>query len=94
MSRSFRSQVVRTALAFALVFSALGLGQYAFLQYQLQRRDKDDLLASAEDLRAPITYADAWRLQGYRRSSEGPDIYLVLAGNGTLIGSCPARCWN
>ena len=36
-------------------------------------------------MRDQIAFGDTWNLQGYRRTTEGPDIYLVIALNGTLI---------
>lgn len=85
MSRRFRSLIGTAALAFALLFTAVGVGQYWFLRWQLHQEDKDDLWDLAEEMRDQIAFGDTWNLQGYRRTTEGPDIYLVIALNGTLI---------
>jgi hypothetical protein len=73
------------ALAFALLFTLAATGQYWFLRYQLHKETANDLRDSAETLRDQIAFANAWNLEPYRRTSEGPDTYIVVASNGTLI---------
>jgi Putative DNA-binding domain len=85
MSRSFRSLFGSAALIFAVLFTTVGVGQYWFLRWQLSQETKNDLWDLAEYTRDQIAFADTWNLQGYRRASEGPDIFLVMAQNGTLI---------
>src|SRR5437899_1116141 len=85
MSRRFRSLVGTAAFVFALLFTAAGVGQYFFLRWQLHQETKSYLWDLAEDMRDQIAFAETWNLQGYRRTTEGPDIYLVMAENGTLI---------
>jgi Putative DNA-binding domain len=85
MSRSFRSIIGTAAFVLALLFTAAGAGQYWFVHWQLHQETKSDLWDSAEDMRDQIAFAETWNLQGYRRTTEGPDIYLVMAENGTLI---------
>lgn len=36
-------------------------------------------------MREDIAYTDAWNLEGYRRTTSGPDIYVVLTSGRTLI---------
>jgi hypothetical protein len=36
-------------------------------------------------MREDLAYTDAWHLEGYRRTTTGPDIYVVLTSDGTLI---------
>jgi hypothetical protein len=85
MSRSLRSLVVTTALIFAVLFTAVAGLQYWFLRWQLDRETKSGLRDVAEETRESIAYADTWNLQGYRRTTGGPEVYLVMAQNGTLI---------
>jgi len=85
MSRSFRSLVGTAALVFAVLFTIAAVGQYGFLRWQLNRQNKHFLNDAAEGMRDSIAFEDGWNLQGYRNTSEGPDDYLVIAQNGTLI---------
>jgi hypothetical protein len=36
-------------------------------------------------MREDLAYTDAWHLEGYRRTTTGPDVYVVLTSDGTLI---------
>ena len=85
MSRSFRLLLATIAVVFALLFTIVALGQYSFLRYQLYEATKNDLWQLADEMREQIAFTDTWNLQGYRRTTEGPDIYLIIAENGTLI---------
>jgi len=85
MSRSFRSLVWTVGLASAILFSAAASGQYLFLSYQLHQRIRDNLQASAQGMLGDIAFEDSWRLQGYRRTTEGPDVYSVVTETGTLV---------
>ena len=85
MSKSFRSLVGRAALIFAILFTAVGVGQYRFLRWQLNKETESDLLQKAEYMRNSIAYAETWDLQGYRRTTDLPGIYTLMAQNGTLI---------
>jgi hypothetical protein len=38
-----------------------------------------------EGMKRDIAFNDSWSLEGYRRTSTGADIYVILAGDGTLI---------
>ncbi len=89
MSRSLRSLVVTTALIFAVLFTAVAGLQYWFLRWQLNQKTKNNLRHSAEVLRDQIAFQDTWNLQGYRRTSEAPENYLVMERNGTLIDTHP-----
>ena len=45
-------------------------------------------------MREDIAFEDAWNLQGYRRTTEGPDIYVVVTKTGTVVdihGYLPAN---
>jgi hypothetical protein len=85
MSRSFRSLVGIVALISAALFSAVAGGQYWFLSHQLRKETTDNLQSLSDDMREDIAFSDAWNLEGYRRISSGPDIYVLLTSNGTLI---------
>jgi|HubBroStandDraft_5_1064220.scaffolds.fasta_scaffold296248_1 hypothetical protein len=85
MSKSFKSLLGTVALVSALLFTAVAAGQYLFLNYQLQQRATDELSDLTEGMKQDIAFTDSWNLQGYRRTSTGADIYVVLADNGTLI---------
>src|SRR5258707_1153783 len=85
MSRGFGSLLGAVAAIFAILFTAVATGQYWFLNHQLRQKTNDELFDSAEQLKEDIAFADAWNLQGYRRVTEGPDIYLVTTADGTLV---------
>jgi len=85
MSRSFKSLVSIIALASALLFTALAAGQYLFLNYQRHQSTRDDLQTLADGMQEDIAFTDAWNLQGYRRTTEGPDIYVVVTDSGMLV---------
>ena len=85
VSRSSRSLLGRVALIFVLFFTAAAAGQYWFLSYQLRKETRDALFDWAEGIRESVSFTDTWHLEGYRRTSEGPDIYLVMSESGTLI---------
>jgi len=85
MSRSVKSLVGTVALISALLFTAVAVGQYLFLSYQLRQRTRDQLQGWADEMRQDIAFEDAWNLQGYRRTTGGPDTYLVVADSGTVI---------
>ena len=85
MSRSFRSLVGAAALAFAVLFTTVGVGQYWFLHWQLYGETKRYLENGARDTRNHINFADTWDLQGYRRWADLPSPIVVIAQNGTLI---------
>ncbi|MGB8414445.1 MAG: ATP-binding protein [Candidatus Binatus sp.] len=85
MSKSYRSLLGRVALIVVLLFTAVAAGQYCFLSYQLRKETRDALWDWAEGLRESISFTDTWHLEGYRRTTEGPDIYLVMSESGTLI---------
>jgi hypothetical protein len=72
-------------LAFAILFTALGVLQYSFLRYELRDRTKADLQDYADEMHDEIAYENEWNLEGYHRSSEGPETYVVLSSDGTLI---------
>jgi hypothetical protein len=84
MSRSFRSLVVTTSLVFAILFTIAAGGQYWFLRWQLDQEIVSGLKDHAEKVCKSIAFEDHWNLQGYRRSG-GPDDYLLMAQNGTVI---------
>src|SRR6516165_4734356 len=85
MSRSFKSLVAIVALVSAVLFTAVAVGQYLFVIYQLHEGREDTLESWAGDLRDAIAFEDAWNLQGYRRSTEGPDTYFILTATGTVV---------
>jgi hypothetical protein len=85
MSRSLRSLVGIVALVSAVLFSSVAAGQYFFLSHQLRKETTDDLRALSEGMREDIAFSDAWSLEGYRRITSGPDIYLILTSKGTII---------
>lgn len=85
MSKSFRTLVGAAALIFALLFTMAAFAQYWFLRRGLNAEEDSYLRSSAEQVRDQIAFADSWNLQGYRRSTEGPGVYVVAARNGTLI---------
>jgi hypothetical protein len=78
MSRSFRSLLGTVALASAVLFTAVAGGQYWFLSHQLRQKANDELSDLAEGMKEDLAYTDSWNLQGYRRTTSGPDIYLVV----------------
>src|ERR1700680_630663 len=85
MSKSFKSLLWTVALVSALLFTAAAVGQYFFLSYQLRQRASDELSDLTEGMKQDIAFNDSWNLEGYRRTSTGADIYVVLAENGTLV---------
>src|SRR5690242_21734873 len=85
MSRSFRSIGGAVALGFAALLTTVGVGQYWFLHWQLDKETKSDLWQKAESMRDSIAFADTWNLKSYRRTTDLPGIYLLIAQNGTLI---------
>src|SRR5258708_788680 len=85
MSRSFRSLLGTVALVSAGLFTAVAGGQYWFLSHQLRQKANDELSDLAEGMKEDLAYTDSWNLQGYRRTTSGPDIYLVVTADGTLI---------
>jgi hypothetical protein len=85
MSRSYRSLLGSVALVIILLFTTVAAGQYWFLSYQLRKETKDALWDWAEGMRESISFTDTWHLEGYRRTTEGPDIYLMMSKSGTLI---------
>jgi schlafen family protein len=85
MSKSFKSLLGITALVSALIFTAVAAGQYSFLSYQLRQRATHELSDLTEGMKQDIAFNDSWNLEGYRRTSTGANIYVVLAENGTLI---------
>jgi hypothetical protein len=72
-------------LGFGILFTLLAAGQYAFLRHQLDGETTQELLNGADEMRDDILSAEPWNLQGYRNSTSGPDTYVVIAANGTLI---------
>jgi hypothetical protein len=94
MSRSFKSLVGTVALISAILFTTVAAGQYLFLTHQLRQRTRDELRDLAEGMLEDIAFEDAWNLQGYRRTTEGPDIYVVVTKTGTVVdthGYLPAN---
>lgn len=87
MSRRFRSLLGTIALASAVLFTVVAGGQYFFLSHQLRQKANDELSGLADGMKEDIAYTDSWNLQGYRRTTSGPDIYLVVSEDGTLIDS-------
>src|SRR5713101_9435300 len=87
LSRSFRSLLGTVALVSAVLFTAVAGGQYWFLSHQLLEKANNELSRLADGMKQDIAYADSWNLQGYRRTTNGPDIYLVVTDDGTLIDS-------
>ena len=85
MSKSFRSLIGTAALVFAVIFTIVGGVQYWFLRWQLDQETESGLRNLAEGVRHSIAFEDTWNLQGYRRTSEGPEDFLLMAQNGTLI---------
>jgi hypothetical protein len=85
MSKNFRSLVGIAAFVFAVLFTIVGGGQYWFLHWQLDHENTSYLRGLAEGVLKSIAFGDTWNLQGYRRTSGGPENYLVVAQNGTLI---------
>jgi hypothetical protein len=85
MSRSLRSLVAIVALVSALLFTAVAVGQYLFVIYQLHESREETLKSWAGELRDDIAFEDAWNLQGYRRSTEGPDTYVILTATGAVV---------
>jgi len=85
MPNSFRRLVGTIALVFAVLFTTVGLGQYWFLRWQLHEETTNDLQHLAEEMRDQIAFSETWNLQSYRRTTEGPDVYFVIAQNGTLV---------
>jgi hypothetical protein len=86
MSRSFRSLVVTISLVFAILFTIAAGGQYWFLRWELDRENTRSLRNHADSVCESIAFEDQWNLQGYRRT-EGPNDYLLMAQNGTLINT-------
>jgi hypothetical protein len=84
-SKRFRSLIGTAALVFAVLFTVVGSGQYWFLRWQLDQENASFLRKLAEGVNNSIAFEDAWKLQGYRRTSDRPENYLVMAQNGTLI---------
>ena len=87
LSRSFRSLLGTVALVSAVLFTAVAGGQYWFLSRQLREKANDELSGLANGMKQDIAYIDSWNLQGYRRTTNGPDMYLVVTDDGTLIDS-------
>lgn len=85
MSKSFRTLAGTAALIFALLFTAAALAQYWFLRRGLNAEEDRYLRSSAEEMRDQIGFLDTWNLQGYRRTTEGPSVYIAVSQNGTLI---------
>jgi hypothetical protein len=71
-------------LGFGVLFTLVAGGQYAFLRHQIDKEATQDLLSGAQ-MRDDILSAEPWNLEGYRNSTSGPDTYIVVAANGTLI---------
>jgi hypothetical protein len=85
MSRSLKSLVGLVALISAILFSAVAASQYWFLRHQLRKKGSNELRSLSEDVLENIAYTEAWNLEGYRRTTSGPDIYVIETFNGTLI---------
>ena len=85
MSKSFKSLLGIVALASALLFTAVAVFQYLFLSHQLRQRATDELSDLTDGMKQDIAFNDSWNLEGYRRTSTGAGIYVVLAENGTLV---------
>src|SRR6266446_1992888 len=85
MTKSFQSLLGTVALVSALLFTAVAAGQYLFLSYQLRQRVTDELSDLTEGMKQDIAFNDSWNLEGYRRTTTGAAIYVVLAENGTLV---------
>ena len=85
VSRSLKSLVGVIGLVSAFLFTAVAAGQYLFLTYQLHQRTRADLQWLAEGMRDDIAFEEVWNLQGYRRSSEGADTYVVVTATGTMV---------
>ncbi len=84
MSKNLRS-LWMIGLGFGILFTLVAAGQYAFLRYQIDKETTQDLLSGADEMREDIVSAEPWNLEGYRNSTSGPDTYIVIAANGTLI---------
>ena len=84
MSKNLRS-LWMIGLGFGILFTVVAVGQYAFLRYQIDRETTLDLLSGADEMRDDILSAEPSNLEGYRNSTSGPDTYIVIAANGTLI---------
>jgi hypothetical protein len=85
VSRSFKSLVGFVALISAILFTAAAMSQYRFLRHQLRQSSRDELRSLAEGMRDDIAYSDSWDLEGYRRTTSGADIYVVLTAGGTVV---------
>lgn len=85
MSSSFRSLLVTVALVFAVLFTAVALGQYLFVRHQLNEQTREDLSYGADELNEGLIFRDHWDVSGYRRTSEAPEMYLVRSETGTII---------
>jgi len=84
VSKNLRS-LWMIGLGFGILFTLVAAGQYAFLRYQIDKETTQDLLSGADEMREDIASAEPWNLEGYRNSTSGPDTYIVIAANGTLI---------
>ncbi len=79
MSKNLRSLWL-IGLGCGILFTAVAVGQYAFLRYQIDKETTLDLLSGADEMREDLLSAEPWNLQGYRNSTSGPDTYIVIAG--------------
>jgi hypothetical protein len=84
MSKDLRS-LWMIGLGFGILFTLVAIGQYAFLRYQIDEETTQELMGGASEMRDDIVSTDPWNLEGYRNSTSGPDTYIVVAANGTLI---------
>jgi hypothetical protein len=62
MSKSFKSLLGVVAMVSALLFSAVAVGQYLFLSYQLRQRATDELSDLTEGMKRDIAFNDSWNL--------------------------------
>src|ERR1700687_4376610 len=85
MSSSFRSLLVTVAVIFAALFSAVALGQYLFVRHQLNEQTREYLSDSAREVKEDLAFRDHWDLSGYRRTTGGPDKFLIRAKTGTVV---------
>jgi hypothetical protein len=85
MSRSFKSLIAAIALAAAVMFTTLAVAQYLFLTHQLRRKTREDLQTSANVMSQNLGFENTWSLQGYRRTTTGPDIYAIVSETGTVV---------
>jgi hypothetical protein len=83
-----RTRIILVSLLFfATFFTLTAVLQYLFIRHQVNQTVSDQLEYWADDLRTTLDRNDTLDLAALRRAAPKASAYLVLASDGTVIGT-------